>query len=111
MCSLHRRNAKRDANEAEIIDALEACGFSVEQLSKKGCGDLLLGRNERTRVVEVKGKRGKLTPDQDSWWATWQGNRRIILRSVGDALALSHGWHYMDAYLLVRMEKWRNDEA
>lgn len=97
--SLHRRAAKRDAIEPAIVDALRACGFSVEPLSKKGVGDLLLGKDKLTRVVEVKTGAGKLTPDQVTWWAEWRGNEPLVLRSVDDVAILAKYWTLLDVNL------------
>ena len=59
-----RKAAKRDANEREIIDALEAHGVSVTQLSQEGVPDLLCSYRGRWFLVEVKSEKGKLTEDQ-----------------------------------------------
>ena len=62
--SLNRYARKRDANERDIIDALEMHGYVVEQLDV--C-DLLVtdAMLERPKwLLEVKSKRGKLTPRQ-----------------------------------------------
>jgi Holliday junction resolvase len=107
--ALNRRNPKRDANEREIIWALQVHGFSVEQLSKKGCGDLLLGKNGRTRLVEVKGRRGKLSVDQLIWWREWRGNKRLVLRTVEQVAQLSQAWNGNDYQLAVALDS--HDEA
>jgi len=99
--SLHRRAARRDTAEAPIVETLEACGFSVERLSVKGCGDLLLGKAGVTRVVEIKTDAGELTPDQVEWWEAWRGNPRIILRTVDDAIRLAKYWTMTDRNLWV----------
>jgi hypothetical protein len=84
-----RRAARRDANEAAIVDALRACGCSVEYLSGKGTPDLLVGFERRVVVLaEVKGYAGQLTDDQIDWHREWRGPAPVILRSVDDALAL-----------------------
>ena len=61
-----RRDAKRDSNEREIIDALEAAQCLVTQLSGKGLPDLLVYRAGKFYLLEVKNDewRGKLTPEQ-----------------------------------------------
>ena len=64
--SIHRRAARRDDNEREILDALQRLGFRVIQLSHPGIPDLLV-LNPRTamlRLLEVKRPGGKLTPAQ-----------------------------------------------
>lgn len=88
--SLNRWAARRDANEPAIVDALEACGFSVYRLGKPA--DLLLGKHGITRIVEVKTDDGELTPAQRDFWSIWRGNGRIVLRTVDDALTLNRSW-------------------
>lgn len=56
--------AKRDANEPEIVKALERAGWLVMKVSDKGAPDLLCARKGRLVLVEVKGPKGKLTPAQ-----------------------------------------------
>lgn len=82
---VNRRAAKRDNNERPIIDALRTAGASVEQLSKKGVPDLLVGFQGRTYLMEVKDTKGKLTPDEDTWIGAWKGNVYIV-RSIEEAL-------------------------
>ncbi len=99
--SLYRKNPKRDANEAAIVQALERCGASVVRLSEKGCPDLMVGRpvplcgspgcricGTRNGIVllEVKRTKGTLTPDQVRWREAWKGPQPITVRSVEDAL-------------------------
>lgn len=62
--SLNRFAVRRDANEAEIIGTLEACGFRVEPMSEAGLPDLLLSRAGRWYVGEVKTPRGRETKAQ-----------------------------------------------
>ena len=84
-----RRAAKRDANEPEIIRAFKARGWSVQQVSERGCPDLLVGRGRVLLLVEVKGKGAKLTPDQRTWFEAWQGPLPVIVRSVSDVDVLT----------------------
>lgn len=90
--SLHRRAARRDTSEGPIIDALLACGFSVQRLSAKNVPDLLCGRNGLTRAVEVKTDRKPLTAGQVAWWGAWHGGGAIILRTLDDVYRLSRVW-------------------
>ncbi len=83
--SIHRRAAKRDANEAEIKDALKAVGASVVTISAKGVPDLLVGYRGVNYLLETKGKRGKLTPDQVQFFEDWCGEASVV-RTVEDAL-------------------------
>ena len=82
-----RHAAKRDANEAEIIAALELCGASVVRLSQKGVPDLLIGYRGRTFLAEVKSASGKLTDDQIKFREGWDGDSIAVLRNTDDVLA------------------------
>lgn len=94
--SIHRRDAKRDMNEAPIVEALIAAGASVTRLSDKGVPDLLVGYGGRTCLLEVKapaGERGGqkrgaagLTEEQRGWWATWLGDPPVIVHTPEEAL-------------------------
>lgn len=80
-----RQAAKRDANEQEIVSALEAVGCTVRRLSQKGLPDLLVGRQDVTYLLEVKERKGSLTSDQIEFFQLWQGHAAIV-RTVEDAL-------------------------
>lgn len=84
--SIKRLKAKRDANEAEIIKALRQCGCFVQQVSEKGMPDLCVGYMRTTYLIEVKEKRGKLTPDQVIWHEKWRGQPIYIVHDVHEAL-------------------------
>lgn len=88
--SINRYDAKRDANEREIINALEAAGCTVLQESKI---DLIVGRTmpdgmKRNFALEVKmpGKRDDLKPSQIKLKTTWKGHYAIVT-SIDEALA------------------------
>jgi Holliday junction resolvase len=84
--SIHRRAARRDKNEKEIIEALRQAGASVTQISEKGAPDLLVGFRGQTYLLETKTARGKLTEDQQHWVSTWQGHQAVVVRTVEAAL-------------------------
>lgn len=88
--TLHRRNPRRDGNEATIIEVLRRCGWSVQALSIRGGPDLLLGRHGDTVVAEVKQPKGRLRDAQAAWHEAWRGSPVIVLRTVEEALALSN---------------------
>lgn len=83
--SLHRRNPRRDANEPEIVRALEAQGFVVDRISGKGIPDLLVSKAGRMYLVEVKMPKGAFKPSQVAWRQRFRGPAPITLRSVQDA--------------------------
>ena len=83
---------KVDHNQAEIVKALRKAGASVLSLASLGQGvpDLLVGRqggNPGLWLVEVKGPRGTLTPDQVAWFDMWPGPVHIV-RTADEALRL-----------------------
>ena len=103
--SLHRRDARRDANEAPIVEALRAAGASVLFLAIKGAGDLLVGYEGRNVLMETKlpkgprggsrgggstrpgqGGDGTLTKAQIDFRAAWQGAPPVIVRTPAEAL-------------------------
>lgn len=81
-----RRNAKTDANQKEIIDALTAHGVSVVQIDKPV--DLLCGVNGLTFLLEVKNRDGKnrITKAQAEFIETWRGRPVAIVHDVDEAL-------------------------
>lgn len=97
--SLHRRNAKRDGNEDEIVYALIQAGATVAEISAKGVPDLLVGYQGRTYLLECKmPKSGRLTKAQREFHRDWRGAEIGIVRSIGEALefigAVSPEWRH-----------------
>lgn len=83
--SIHRKNPRRDANEAAIVQALEAVGASVLPLSVVGGGDLLVGFQGRNYLLEIKTSTGELTIAQTAFKASWRGDYAIV-RTPDEAL-------------------------
>lgn len=83
--ALHRRAAKRDGNEAEIIEALLLAGATVRQLSAAGVPDLLVGFRGTNILLEVKTASGSLTEDQFEFFEDWNGQCEVV-RTVEEAL-------------------------
>lgn len=81
------RAAKVDLNQSEIVKALRAAGASVQSLATvgKGCPDLVVGAHGDTFLMEIKGAKGKLTPDQEKFIHDWKGVVHIC-RTADDAL-------------------------
>lgn len=72
---------KRDANEPEIVSALEAHGFTVCRMDTPV--DLLIGKHGRTWIAEVKQEGKRLNSNQEEFFAGWRGNKEVM-RSVQD---------------------------
>lgn len=84
-----RRAAKVDANHGEVVEALRAAGAVVASTASIGNGfpDLIAAKGKRVWMIEVKGPKGKLTPDQVKFIGEWPGVVHII-RSKDEALTL-----------------------
>ena len=88
---------QRDSNEAEIINALEAVGATVEQMvTGSGVPDLLVGYKDINYLMEVKPLpvKGKvfasqvaLNKKQVIWHWYWKGQKAVV-RTSEEALAL-----------------------
>lgn len=87
--SIHRRAAKRDANEPAIVEALEGMGAVVERTSKPL--DLVVLVGSVIALADVKDpKRGRITDDQQTFIKKWDGAPIYILRTVEDAERMVH---------------------
>lgn len=94
-----RLNPRRDKNEREIIQALQAQGYHVVQINGTGVPDLLVSKRLRMYtdngatlhlfgqcwLVEVKQPKAKYKPSQLAFRENFQGPPIITLRSVQDA--------------------------
>lgn len=81
------RARKRDANEPEIIAALEAVP-GVVVVSQDKPVDLMVGYMGVTYNLEVKNPKGKnrIEPDQQAFFDEWTGRPVVVVRSPEDAL-------------------------
>ena len=59
-----RHAARRDANEAQIVDYLRRCGVVVIEVSSPGAPDLLCYCGGTWYPIEVKTSHGRLTQRQ-----------------------------------------------
>jgi hypothetical protein len=82
------RGEKRDANEPDIVRALEAAGRSVERLpGGRGRPDLLVGWGlSHVALLEVKAPKGVLEPAQAEWHRRWRGIPVVVVRTPEEAL-------------------------
>lgn len=99
-----RRAARTDANHAAIVDALRACGATVQSLAAvgEGCPDLLVGYRSRNVLLEVKNglsapSRRQLTDDQKDWHAAWKGRAHVV-KTIEEAL------------FAVGVNEWKRDQ-
>ena len=88
-----RLAARRDANEDQVVSALQACGAYVKKINGSGEFDLLVWYRGYTLLLEIKdGRRPpseqKLTPAEQKFHAEWPGDNLHIVNSVDAALEL-----------------------
>jgi len=81
--SLHRWDAKRDANEPEIVKVFESYGFSVCRLDTPL--DLIVGFDKRNFLIEIKMPGKGLNENQKKFTRNWKG-QFIIIDSVEQAM-------------------------
>jgi len=81
------RAAKRDSNEAHLIEAARAVGATVKQLDDPGVADLLIGFDGKNYLVEVKSESGTLTAAQEKFFAEWKG-QVCVARTADDITRL-----------------------
>lgn len=88
-----RRAARVDANHAEIVNAFRRLGFSVAQTHSLGRGfpDIVVGRNGRTALVEIKAPGGGFTEEQTMFISSWRGALHVVV-SIDDVLELEKKW-------------------
>jgi hypothetical protein len=78
-----------DLDQRAVIARLEEMGFSVLNLSAvgHGCPDLLVGKDGKNFLLEIKSKNGTLTPAQIEFHKNWKGHSGVVkLQSLGDFL-------------------------
>lgn len=86
-----RYAAKVDANQREIVRALEAAGRQVLLLHRVGqsCPDLCAIWPGGIVFMEVKAEKGRLSEGQEAFRASWRGPRGscVVVRTAQEALA------------------------
>ena len=81
--SLNRWDKRTDSNERDIIRAMERLGAKIYRIAKPL--DLLVCFHKRTLLMEVKTDKGKLTPAQEQFLASWPGEA-VIVHTVDEAI-------------------------
>lgn len=87
-----RQNARVDANQPEIVQALRQVGASVLHIHELGEGapDIAVGWRGLTYLFEIKDgakppSKRRLTDDELTWHLFWRGHVEVV-ESVDDAL-------------------------
>jgi Holliday junction resolvase len=84
-----RRAAKVDANQAQIVSALEAAGATVQSLAAigKGCPDILIAFRESMFLFEIKRDKAKPNELQKKWHIAWNAPVYVV-REPDEALRI-----------------------
>ena len=87
------RAARIDSNQVEIVAALRDIGCTVQSLASvgHGCPDILVGRNGRNYLMEIKDgskppSARALTTQEIIWLTGWKG-QAFVINNVEEALA------------------------
>jgi hypothetical protein len=76
--------SRRDANEGEIVTALQCVGCDIDYAERKPY-DLVVGRAGQTYLLEVKTRKGRLRQSQIDFERDWRGHYAVV-RTVEQAL-------------------------
>jgi hypothetical protein len=82
------RRGKRDTNHGDVVGWYRDLGCSVLDLANMGAGvpDLLVARDGRLDLVEVKYEKGTLTKDQKEFIDKWTQSEVVIVRTHFDVV-------------------------
>jgi Holliday junction resolvase len=74
-----RRKARIDGNQKQVVRELRAMGYSVRHTHQigKGFPDIVIGRNGKTLLVEIKMEGEGLTNDEVEFFEIWKGGAII----------------------------------
>lgn len=77
--------ARVDKNHGEVVKSFRDLGCSVLSLAQlgKGVPDLVVSKNGRTCMVEVKSGRNDLNDDQRAFKEGWQGMYALVRDEAG----------------------------
>lgn len=80
--------SKVDKNHAQIKRELTELGFAVVDLSGvgDGCPDLLVARNDKQLLVELKTDKGRMTEAEVEFFRVWPLGLAIVARTTEDVL-------------------------
>jgi len=84
--------AKRvDSNHSLVVKTLRELGCSVFDTSRVAGGfpDLVVGKNQKTALVEVKrNEKAKFTPYQNTFMQNWKGSTVVRIHDIEGAINL-----------------------
>jgi len=85
---MYHQQHRRDDNQLEIIEFCRSIGASVQVVAPiDNFCDLCVGFMGENFLLEVKGKKTKITPQQKILHSTWSGKIHIV-RSIEDVMSV-----------------------
>ena len=88
-------SSRQDANHASIVKDLRLLGYQVHEMKSVGGGfpDLLIARNGKMALLEIKSEDGELNDKQKKWHSEWKGPEVGIVRTTEQAIiAMMKQW-------------------
>jgi hypothetical protein len=84
------QQSKQDANQGEIVEALEKLGCTVLDLSSDGhgCPDILVGFRGMNYLAEIKQPKKQLSLGQRALSLWWRGGKVHVLRTEIDCVMM-----------------------
>jgi len=77
-----------DKNQGVIVSTFRQLGYSVAFTHAIGRGfpDIVVGKNGKTHLIEIKTEAGKLTEQEQAFFDMWKGSV-LIIRTIDDVIA------------------------
>ena len=81
-------SSRQDSNHASIVKDLRLLGYQVHEMKSVGGGfpDILVARNGKMALLEIKTEDGELNDKQKQWHSKWEGPEVGIVRTTEQAI-------------------------
>ena len=89
-------SSRQDSNHASIVKDLRLLGYQVHEMKSVGGGfpDILVARNGKMALLEIKTEDGDLNDKQKQWHSKWEGPEVGIVRTTEQAIiAVMKQWN------------------
>ena len=89
-------SSRQDSNHAGIVKDLRLLGYQVHEMKSVGGGfpDILVARNGKMALLEIKTEDGELNDKQKQWHSKWEGPEVGIIRTTEQAIiAVMKQWN------------------
>lgn len=92
-------SSRQDSNHASIVKDLRLLGYQVHEMKSVGGGfpDILVARNGKMALLEIKTEDGELNDKQKQWHSKWEGPEIAVVRTTEQAI-------------IAVMKQWRTEQ-